>query len=161
MSLLQINSTSTKLFCLLMSLVSNRWSGEGPGTSFMPLVHIVANLRSGVFLPFLFGRRGNSLRSRRLEVVGERENGRVRGRQACLLLARPFLLVPTTSKRQLRRLARKKSLIAGYVVADLECLSKGKAKLVPFIGNPSLLLKKTLGESELLDIYKLTYEKKS
>ena len=46
-----------------------------------------------------------SLRSRRLEVVGERENGRARGRHACLLLARPFFLVPTTSKRLLRRLA--------------------------------------------------------
>ena len=45
-----------------------------------------------------------SLRSRRLEVVGERENGRARGRHACLL-ARPFFLVPTTSKRLLRRLA--------------------------------------------------------
>ena len=41
-----------------------------------------------------------SLRSRRLEVVGERENGRVRGRQA-ILLARTFFLVPTTSKRLL------------------------------------------------------------
>ena len=46
----------------------------------------------------------SSLRSRRLEVVGERENGRARGRHACLLLARPFFLVPTTSKRLLRRL---------------------------------------------------------
>ena len=46
-----------------------------------------------------------SLRSRRLEVVGERENGRARGRHACLLLARPFFLAPTTSKRLLRRLA--------------------------------------------------------
>ena len=45
-----------------------------------------------------------SLRSRRLEVVGERENGRARGRHACLLLARSFFLVPTTSKRLLRRL---------------------------------------------------------
>ena len=45
-----------------------------------------------------------SLRSRRLEVAGERENGRARGRHACLLLARPFFLVPTTSKRLLRRL---------------------------------------------------------
>ena len=43
-------------------------------------------------------------RSRRLEVVGERENGRARGRHARLLLARPFFLVPTTSKRLLRRL---------------------------------------------------------
>ena len=49
-----------------------------------------------------------SLRSRRLEVMGERENGRARGRHArgtsplaCLLLARPFFLVPT-SKRLLR-----------------------------------------------------------
>ena len=46
----------------------------------------------------------DSLRSRRLEVAGERENGRARGRHACLLLARPFFLVPTTSKRLLRRL---------------------------------------------------------
>ena len=72
----------------------------------------------------------SSLRSRRLEVAGERENGRARGRHArgegaparkapenrsnshsgassplaCLLLARPFFLVPTTSKRLLRRL---------------------------------------------------------
>ena len=40
----------------------------------------------------------NSLRSRRLEVVGERKNGRARGRHACLLLARPFFRVPSTSK---------------------------------------------------------------
>ena len=46
-----------------------------------------------------------SLRSRRVEVVDERENGRARGRLACLLLARPFFLVPTTSKRLLRWLA--------------------------------------------------------
>ena len=53
-----------------------------------------------------------SLRSRRLEVAGERENEHARGRHArgatsplaCLLLARPFFLVPTTSKRLLRRL---------------------------------------------------------
>ena len=46
-----------------------------------------------------------SMRSRRVEVVDERENGRARGRLACLLLARPFFLVPTTSKRLLRWLA--------------------------------------------------------
>ena len=49
-----------------------------------------------------------SLRGRRLEVVGERENGRARERHACLaclLLARPFFLVPSTSKRLLRRLS--------------------------------------------------------
>ena len=45
------------------------------------------------------------LRSRRLEVVGETENGRAWGGRACLLLARPFFLVPTNSKRLLRRLA--------------------------------------------------------
>ena len=39
------------------------------------------------------------MRSRRLEVVGEKDNGRARGRLACLLLARPFFLVPTTSKQ--------------------------------------------------------------
>ena len=36
--------------------------------------------------------------------MGERENGRARGRHACLFLARPFFLVPTTSKHLLRRL---------------------------------------------------------
>ena len=41
-----------------------------------------------------------SLRSRRLEVVGTRKNGRV----ACLPRARPFSLSPATSKRLLRRL---------------------------------------------------------
>ena len=35
-----------------------------------------------------------SPRRRRLEVGGERENGRTRGRHVCLLLARPFLLCP-------------------------------------------------------------------
>ena len=53
------------------------------------------------------------MRSRRLEVVGERENGRARGRHApsplaCLLLARALFLVPTTSKRLLRRLGNSK-----------------------------------------------------
>ena len=52
-----------------------------------------------------------SLRSRRFEVVGEGENGRARGRHACLLLARPFFLVPATSKRLLRRLARSTSAL--------------------------------------------------
>ena len=49
----------------------------------------------------------SSLRSRRLEVTGVRENGRTRGRHArgeCLLFTRAFFLVPTTSKRLLRRL---------------------------------------------------------
>ena len=51
-----------------------------------------------------------SLRSRRLEVVAERNGARegdTRGVSllACLLLARQFLLVPTTSKRLLRRLS--------------------------------------------------------
>ena len=36
----------------------------------------------------------SSLRIRRLEVVGERENGRARGGHACLLLARRFFLCP-------------------------------------------------------------------
>ena len=43
----------------------------------------------------------SSLRSRRLEVAGERENGRARGRHA-----RCFF-VPTTSKRLLRRLGQE------------------------------------------------------
>ena len=48
-----------------------------------------------------------SLRSRRLEVVGTRKNGRARRHprgHACLPRARPFSLSPTTSKRLLRRL---------------------------------------------------------
>ena len=62
---------------------------------------------SSNYIPFA------SLRS--LEVVGERENGRTRGRHArgdwapsplaCLVLSRAFFLVPTTSKRLLRRLS--------------------------------------------------------
>ena len=52
------------------------------------------------------------LLSRRLGVVGERENGRTRGRHARGdgLLARPFFLVLTTSKRLLRRLPIKSTL---------------------------------------------------
>ena len=38
--------------------------------------------------------------------MGEKENGRARGRHACLSLARPFFLVPTTSKRLCLPLAR-------------------------------------------------------
>ena len=58
--------------------------------------------------------RVTSLHSRRLEVVGEKENGLARGRHArgngtsplaCLLLERPFFLVPTTPKRLLRKLS--------------------------------------------------------
>ena len=43
--------------------------------------------------------------------MGERENGRARGRHACLFLARPFFLVPTASKRVLRRLVQGCCLI--------------------------------------------------
>ena len=46
----------------------------------------------------------DSLRSRRLEVVGTRKNGRAKRRHACLPHARPFSLSPTTSKCLLRRL---------------------------------------------------------
>ena len=53
--------------------------------------------------PFFFIYSG-SLRSRRLEVVGTRKNGRARRRHACLPRARPFSLSPATSKRLLRRL---------------------------------------------------------
>ena len=46
-----------------------------------------------------------SLRSRRLEVVGPRKNGRARRRPlACLPRGRLFSLSPATSKRLLRRL---------------------------------------------------------
>ena len=54
----------------------------------------------GVLIPRPF-----SLRSRRLEVVGKRNNGRARRRHACLPRVRPFSLSPTSSKRLLRRLA--------------------------------------------------------
>ena len=49
------------------------------------------------------------MRSRRLEVLGEKENGRARGRLACLLLARPFFLVPTvpTTSKQAREIVDK------------------------------------------------------
>ena len=57
----------------------------------------------------------DSLRSRRLEVVGTRKNGRARrryarGEEACLPRARPFSLSPATSKRLLRRLSKWKCL---------------------------------------------------
>ena len=45
--------------------------------------------------------------------MGEREHGRARGARE-LLLARPFFLVPTTSKRLLRRLGT--TLLAPVVV---------------------------------------------
>ena len=61
------------------------------------------------------------LRSRRLEVVGETENGRARGGRACLLLAHPFFLVPTNSKRLLRRLANNDiTTILGLSSVELE-----------------------------------------
>ena len=44
-----------------------------------------------------------SLRSRRLELVGTRKNGRARRRHARPPRARPFSVSPTTSKRLLRR----------------------------------------------------------
>ena len=56
----------------------------------------------------------SSLRSRRLQVVGARQNEHARGRHArserapsplaCLLFTHPFFLAPITSKRLLRRL---------------------------------------------------------
>ena len=67
--------------------------------------------------------RERSLRNykKRLEVVGERENGCAWGRHArtfllaCLLLARLFFLVPTTSKRLLPRL-----IISKFNLCDLK-----------------------------------------
>ena len=47
-----------------------------------------------------------------MEVTGERENGRVRGRHA--RGARPFFLVPTTSKRLLRRLLKETLLFQTF-----------------------------------------------
>ena len=69
-----------------------------------------AQSRHAQFIKCVF----SSLRSRRLEVVGTRKNGRARRRHArgeeapsplaCLPRARPFSLSPATSKRLLRRL---------------------------------------------------------
>ena len=77
------------------------------------------NMQQPVIQKKLFCCKGKlvpSLRSRRLEVAGERENGHARGRHArgegassplaCLLLVRPFFLEPTTSKRLLGRLEK-------------------------------------------------------
>ena len=55
-----------------------------------------------------------SLRSRRLEVVGTRKNGRARRRHACLPRARQFSLSLTTSKRLLRRLAARMHLYQSF-----------------------------------------------
>ena len=71
-----------------------------------------------------------SLRSRRLEVVGERENGRARGRHACLLLARPFFLVPTTSKRLLRRLNKGFSFLRKRGVLNVGVVMKSNLATV-------------------------------
>ena len=62
--------------------------------------------------------------------MGERENGRARGRHArgatsplaCLLLARPFFLVPTTSKRLLRRLTTKGFGVQLHVLSSISQL---------------------------------------
>ena len=66
-----------------------------------PVDSAVIGLKQLALKGFISGVQEIRLRSRRLEVVGERENGCARGRHACLLLARPFLFVPTTSKRLL------------------------------------------------------------
>ena len=55
-----------------------------------------------------------SLRSRRLEVVGTRKNGRAIRRHACLPRARQFSLSLTTSKRLLRRLAARMHLYQSF-----------------------------------------------
>ena len=52
----------------------------------------------------------SSLRSRRLEVVGPRKNGRARRRHACLPRAHPFSVSPTTCKHLLRRLQFQSNL---------------------------------------------------
>ena len=63
--------------------------------------------------------------------MGESENGRARGRHArgegapsplaCLLLARPFFLVPTTSKRLLRKLQLLQTTREGINDRALKC----------------------------------------
>ena len=73
----------------------------------------------------------SSLRSRRLQVLGAIENGRAPGRHtrgegapsplACLLLAHPFFLPPTTFKRLLRRLY---SLLHGPRAQQIPKLSR-------------------------------------
>ena len=74
----------------------------------------------------------SSLRSRCLEVTGERENSnrRARGRHArgeCLLFTRVFFLVPTTSKRLLRRL--------GLVIKLAHKSSKNVDEMITIIKN--------------------------
>ena len=70
-----------------------------------------------------------SLRNGRLEVVGTRKKGRARRHArgeapsplACLPRARPFSLLPTTSKRLLRRLCegrRLNQLNATFAVSE-------------------------------------------
>ena len=54
------------------------------------------------YLPLKIFYHWHSLRSRRVELVGARKNGRVRARHARLPLARLFFLALTTSKRLLR-----------------------------------------------------------
>ena len=83
---------------------------SNPTIIFLSIQNIQSNLKHA----FLVLCKAPSLRSKRLEVAGERGNGRARGRHArgegassplaCLLLARPFFLVPITCKRLLRRL---------------------------------------------------------
>ena len=67
----------------------SQWNGHSPDelTLQMPLSKCFCNLRS-----------------RRLEVVGTRKNGRARRGHACLPRARPLSLSRTTSRRLLRRL---------------------------------------------------------
>ena len=48
---------------------------------------------------------------------------------ACLLLARPFFLVPTTSKRLLRRLLRRRSHFVNSAFSNKKILAQ-KSKLI-------------------------------
>ena len=71
--------------------------------------------------------------------MSERDNGRARGRHArgegatsplaCLLLARPFFLVPTTSKRLLCRLTIRGFLYRTYALSRHDSVTGKSTKL--------------------------------
>ena len=95
-----------------------------------------------------------SLRSRRLEVVGERENGRARGRHACLLLARPFFLGPTTSKRLLRRLLKLHLFKGDQTIKGLVKFSLNNKSLDSYL-NSSVRIKDHLNIRLIGGVFKL------
>jgi len=72
----------------------------------IPFTCLVKNTAPFYIQPWNVVNEGYSLRSRRLEVMGARKNGRAGRRHAWLPRGRPFSLAPTSSKRLLPRLWR-------------------------------------------------------